>query len=243
MNRPRDTVEIIKSNKGKDKINVNGYLLCKDKNRGEVYYWICESRRSLGCNGRATTWLINNYHRLRKTTEHNHSADASRAAISKTCSNLKEMARNSNDQPVKIVQTVTANAAMEIAPCLPSRNALRQQVKHVRRILMPAEPETLNEFVLPPEFLITLNGQNFCHDVQVGEERILLFVTGANIVHLRNAEFWIMDGTFKTVPTIFRQLYSIHAAVNEGDNSSIMPLLYALMSSKSEELYTRLFEE
>lgn len=51
-----------------------------------------------------------------------------------------------------------------------------------------------------------------------------------------------MNGTFKTVPTIFKQLYTIHAPV-EGDNFHVLPLAYALMSSKSEKLYTRLFQD
>jgi len=51
-----------------------------------------------------------------------------------------------------------------------------------------------------------------------------------------------MDGTFDTVPTIFRQLYSIHASVG-GENSRILPLAYILMSRKSEVLYTRLFQD
>src|SRR5437763_6656314 len=50
-----------------------------------------------------------------------------------------------------------------------------------------------------------------------------------------------MDGTFKTVPTIFKQLYIIHGCVGGNENSRIMPLVYALMSSKSEECYRTLF--
>ncbi|CAF1202206.1 unnamed protein product [Rotaria sp. Silwood1] len=52
-----------------------------------------------------------------------------------------------------------------------------------------------------------------------------------------------MDGTFKTVPTLFRQLYSIHAPPGRNVNSRIVPLVYALMSVKSETLYQRLFQE
>jgi len=47
-----------------------------------------------------------------------------------------------------------------------------------------------------------------------------------------------MDGTFWTVPTIFRQLYILHTPVG-GDNFQLLPLAYALMSSKSE---IRLFQ-
>ncbi|CAB4493336.1 unnamed protein product [Rhizophagus irregularis] len=76
----------------------------------------------------------------------------------------------------------------------------------------------------------------------VGQERILLFTTRENIQHLANALFWIMDGTFKTVPTIFHQMYTIHAPVGAEDNSRILPLVYVLMTRKSEVLYRWLFE-
>ncbi|PKY57294.1 hypothetical protein RhiirA4_331280 [Rhizophagus irregularis] len=51
-----------------------------------------------------------------------------------------------------------------------------------------------------------------------------------------------MDGTFKTVPVIFSQLYTIHAPVG-GDNSRVLPLVYSLVTSKSVEIYRCLFEE
>jgi hypothetical protein len=75
------------------------------------------------------------------------------------------------------------------------------------------------------------------------DERILLFVADVNIVNLRNSSVWILDGTFKTVLTIFEQLYTIHAPMNDQNYSKTLPLLYSLMSSKSEEFYRRLFEE
>ncbi len=52
-----------------------------------------------------------------------------------------------------------------------------------------------------------------------------------------------MDGTFKTVPTIFKQLYTIHALILGTDANEVSPLVYTLMASKSQKIYTRLFEE
>ena len=51
-----------------------------------------------------------------------------------------------------------------------------------------------------------------------------------------------MDGTFKTVPLLFQQMYTIHAPVG-GENARVLPLVYALMMGKSEECYTQLFQE
>jgi len=53
----------------------------------------------------------------------------------------------------------------------------------------------------------------------------------------------MMDGTFKTVPTIFYQLYTIHAPVGAEDNFRILPIVYVLLTNKTEELYRHMFEE
>jgi hypothetical protein len=51
-----------------------------------------------------------------------------------------------------------------------------------------------------------------------------------------------MDGTFKTAPLLFSQLYSIHCEVG-GINSRILPIVWALITSKSENCYIASFEE
>ncbi|CAG8838419.1 587_t:CDS:2, partial [Cetraspora pellucida] len=70
------------------------------------------------------------------------------------------------------------------------------------------EPQSASDLTLPPSLCNTLS-----------------------------ASFWIMDGTFKTVLYIFCQLYTIHAPVGSESNSRILPLVYALMTHKSEEMY------
>ena len=51
-----------------------------------------------------------------------------------------------------------------------------------------------------------------------------------------------MDGTFKTVPLLFQQMYTIHAPVG-GENACVLPLVYVLMTGKSEECYTNVGAE
>ena len=53
-----DICEVVTSIRNKSKINVHGYLMIKDKNRKNRYYWSCEKRYALRCNGRATTFII-----------------------------------------------------------------------------------------------------------------------------------------------------------------------------------------
>lgn len=76
----------------------------------------------------------------------------------------------------------------------------------------------------------------------LGEDKILVFSTVCNIQKLSQSIFWIVDDTFKTVPTIFTQLYTIYAKVGFGDNSRVFPLIYVLMTSKREQCYNQMYQ-
>lgn len=236
--------EIVSTTRGQDKINVNGYLLVKDKSRNNTFYWCCEKRKTMRCNGRATTRLVDGEHHLRSTSDHNHAAEASRINVIRSVNTVKERARETSERPAQIIQTVAANSSREIHPYFPSRDALSQTVKRIRRSELPTEPESLDDLVIPENLTTTFDGSAFLiRDSNLGQNRILIFTTTSNIRYLEQSPFWIMDGTFKTVPTIFKQLYTIHGSVGGNDNSRIMPLVYALMSSKSEQCYRRLFQD
>ncbi|CAG8745413.1 8920_t:CDS:2, partial [Gigaspora rosea] len=132
----------------------------------------------------------------------------------------------------------------EIYFYVPSQNALRVRIKRIGRADMLVQPQNLNDIDVPDSLCSTLNSKNFLvRDSIIGEDGILLFITKANIQHLSRALYWIMDGTFKTIPTIFCQLYTIHAPIGIADNSRVLLLVYVLMTKKSEELYRALFQD
>ena len=50
-----------------------------------------------------------------------------------------------------------------------------------------------------------------------------------------------MNGTFSVVPKGLLQLYTIHVKISTNKNPTIKPLVYALMSNKTESSYESLF--
>ncbi|KFD48861.1 hypothetical protein M514_10224 [Trichuris suis] len=105
------------------------------------------------------------------------------------------------------------SALVDTAPCLPWTNALRCTIKRVRKLHRPVESRRLAEVEIPAALKVTLCGELFLvRDSAVGLGQILLFTTVANIRKLAHAAIWIMDGTFKTVPIVFYQLYTIHGS-------------------------------
>eukprot|EP00117_Sycon_ciliatum_P045118 scpid64432/ scgid32466/ len=69
-----------------------------------------------------------------------------------------------------------------------------------------------------------------------GEDRILLFSTDENLNLLETSESCYVDGTFKSVPKLFCQLYTIHARCD----GQVFPLVYALLPDKQRVTYDRL---
>jgi hypothetical protein len=69
-------------------LNVDGYLMVKNTNRGDLCYWCYEYRKSKNCNGFANTVLIVGQHHLRSTKEYNHVPDATRALMETTSADI-----------------------------------------------------------------------------------------------------------------------------------------------------------
>jgi len=103
--------EVVPSIHNKDKLNIHGYLMIKDKNQRDLYYWSCKKCNLLQCHRQATTKLIEDQHYLQHASDHNHAAEASRVNVIKTINVLKERAQQTNDKPVQIIQTIIADTS------------------------------------------------------------------------------------------------------------------------------------
>ena len=66
-----------------------------------------------------------------------------------------------------------------------------------------------------------------------GAKRIVIISTRRNIRYINGQEELYMDGTFKTCPYLFDQLYSIHGYVQH----TLQPLMITLLSKKTENTY------
>ena len=127
---------------------------------------------------------------------------------------------------------------------MPNKQALRKQISRIRNKDMPLQPQSLEEINVPIELRRTINDEVFiARDVEFDGERIMIFCASSNLQHLQDAEYWMMDGNSKTLPVLFLQMYTIHALVSGESNARVLPMVYALMTGKPEECYTRLFQE
>jgi hypothetical protein len=239
MNVP---VEVTVSERGRKKICVEGYLFWKMRNRENQFYWECDMKCSKNCRATAKTVLRNGEHYLEYAKQHQHAPRESGLDVSDLINQVKVRAGTSREKPIQIIRNVTRETSPEIRSLLPKDKALSMIIHRERHQNTPIEPEDRHQFNVPAQYMTTIDGRVFCRDLNFPNFRILMFVTDNNIFKLSNAECWLIDGTFKTVPGIFKQLFTIHAKVGD-TNGRVVPLFYALMTSKSERCYTQCFEE
>ena len=130
-------------------------------------------------------------------------------------------------------KSVCFNDKQTAAARLPTVHHLRRDIRHVRKrannsILVPLAAEDL---VIPDQYKTTSDGQDFLlYDSCPIATRILNFGTRENLNLMERSPHWFLDGTLKTAPSIFFQLYMIHALVSV----RTIPCVYALLPNKSQ---------
>ena len=94
--------------------------------------------------------------------------------------------------------------------------------------------------VIPREFSRTTEGVPFLvYDSGPGDDRLIIFASESALDFLANSSEWYCDGTFKVVPEIFYQLYTVHGE----HDGRIFPCVFALLPNKSQHTYERFFTE
>mgnify|MGYP003623240631 FL=1 len=119
--------------------------------------------------------------------------------------------------------------------CLPQRNALVRMISYQQNKLRPAIPTSLQDIVIEDPYNKTLQGDLFLiYDPGIiDDNRILMFTTLNNIRFLAESDTLFSDGTFKTVPNQFLQLFTIHGIVQQ----FVFPFVFCLTAKKNEHTY------
>jgi len=66
------------------------------------------------------------------------------------------------------------------------------------------------------------------------KNRILIFCTREGLELMSEYEHRLADGTFKSAPSIFTQIYTIHVS----KYSTVLPVVFALLPDKSTSTYS-----
>ncbi|CAF3363228.1 unnamed protein product [Rotaria sp. Silwood2] len=130
-----------------------------------------------------------------------------------------------------------SNTAIAI---LPSEREMNSGINKARRGITPIIPTT-QLFDIPKSYSKTLNKSEFLitDKMITRRQRILLFSTSEQLKMLFAAETIFMDGTFSTCPSMFDQVYTIHAI--KYDQS--FPCVFGLLPNRQKSTYHFMFRE
>ena len=229
----------------------NGYVYRHLRSRQQNHYYRCEMDE---CHGtailRGTAQCNDAGGNVSEGKPHSHEVEEGRVEILEMQQALREEGERSTAPPRAILQTHRQHVPVKASGNLPSEDSQRQLIQRARRRTYPREPPTKGEIEIPHRMQTTNEGERFLlfdtfdpDDPDIGadeaENRIIAFATERNLRLLAESEMWFLDGTFKACPQLFAQLYTINALVE----SRTFPLVYALLPSKTQEVYETLFRE
>ncbi|XP_057340603.1 uncharacterized protein LOC130677764 [Microplitis mediator] len=166
---------------------------------------------------------------------HDHPDDLVDVKAKRIRTNLKRRAVNDDVGPIAIIDNVVKNIRSPVIARLGSVASMQRTIQRARQGKVPKVKETvLADFTVPDELRCTSKNERFLlYDSGSRRNRCLIFSTDANWKKLSECEIWCGDGTFRTVPAMFQQMYSIYGVVGE----HTLPFVYVLSSSKSKSVY------
>ncbi|XP_057323660.1 uncharacterized protein LOC130666560, partial [Microplitis mediator] len=169
---------------------------------------------------------------------HDHSGSIVAVQVKIAKEKIKKKAIKSNDKPVDVVASSLRGVLSPVAANLPKILPLTRAVRRARNNNPNGEkivnPSTRAELVCKDEWKYTHNGDLFLiHDSGGDKKRFIVFTTQKSLNFLTTCEQWLGDGTFRTAPAIFTQIYVIHGL----KNGKTLPLVYLLAPNKTKVTY------
>ena len=176
---------------------------------------------------------------LKCVAEHHHSSCDTKPKICETLTKLKATALSSQETSSLIAATSASLSEDERAQ-LPLVSCLSRNIRKWHQIneVVPPLPVCRTGFIIPDEFRLLDSGEEFLQydSGEIDESRLLIFATDQGLDDLMHATHLAGDGTFKCVPKIYFQLFTLR--IQMGHFS--VPRLFALLPDKTEDTYNRL---
>jgi hypothetical protein len=188
------------------------YWKKRENANGQTVWWCCK-RDSFACPAVIKSAGLRV---VGSVPEHNHQGNSATAAARQAVGAMKDqVGQQPLVKPSAVVATVSSQITNDVLMALPKRTTLARALRHHRQAAnhvpgaapLPPAPTDLT-FSIPPLFSDFL-----LFDSGPGPHRLLMFGDIMLLDGLARADLWLADGTFKVVPSIFYQLYTIHLSL------------------------------
>lgn len=235
-------VEFGTSKRGKMTVIHNSYEYWKDRENAEgVVIWRCSKRQVFRC--KATIRTRGNQLQKGGTEEHTHNGNVSSCLARKAVGEMKQRMTETIATPSSSQGAVIATLPGHVMMALPKRSTLSRSLRRHRQIQqrVAAGNQTMMASPKDTNFEVPLRYQSFVlFDSGPGVDRLMILGDTNLLPSFARSSVWLADGTFRVVPVLFFQLYTIHFEYQGG----CAPVaLYCLLMDKSRSTYSRLLEE
>lgn len=114
---------------------------------------------------------------------------------------------------------------------------LKDRINRLKRKLRHDEPKTKEDITM--DFLSSVKCLNEDFVLHIEEDKsVIIFATDSSLRRLFSTTDWMADGTFKVVPALYLQLFTIFGNFY----GLYTPLMFALLSDKKQKTYSKLFK-
>lgn len=208
--------KIIDGRRGGRLLAVGGYVYSRNKVRGNIFYWRC-----CDCHLMVQTEFfdVNNPpDEIDVANENEHEHPTRDGTINKQVisSRMKDAVKTNPSAPLKRVYD--ASVAEEErrgnnVDDVPMFGQIQYQLKRVKSANVPAIPHDVQDVEIIGTWGLTWQGQ----DNLIGQDNdwgIILFGTSRNLRLLQHGDTIFADGTFRSCPRPYTQMFTIHVLVN-----------------------------
>lgn len=229
---------VISSQRGNDLLLYNGYKYNKQRvNLNGHTVWRCSKRKK--CN----VTLISNGELVIKEEKHKCEASEVDNEVRKKISKCIERAKNETTPVPSIYAEVVEefnNSGFDLVKKMPSYENLKKTLyKHRLKALQAKRTRfhRVEKVEVPGVFK-----QFLLADYMEKKNRVLRFASPKGRETLKTAKHFFGDGTFKSAPPPFTQLYAIHADTGSTEEANgIVPVCYAFLPNKKQKTYEIMF--
>ena len=151
---------------------------------------------------------------------------------------MREQVRAEPTIPIKrIYNSVTAahqnaGAAGAPAPQIPDFSQVKSTLYRVKASQCPPIPHNIQQVQINGMFVQPFLGERYLLHLDNGI-RVAIFATDFELRQMGNAQTLYVDGTFKTAPNPYKQLFTVHYEFMD----RVVPLAVAFLSGKTQPHY------
>lgn len=241
--------EIFKTKRGNPCLMVDGYLYRQHRKSEKNISWLCVKDKKNNCRGKLQTNLQNEV--LRKN-DHSCVPNLAEIEVRRKMEKCKKRAREDVSVPVSTIFNEELadiySKGYDFVTCTPSYKSAKTALCRERRKTLGTteNPDDANDINLTSSLLTLQDGESFLRlDFKNDDgKRILVFGGEEAKRLLENGETFFFDGTFKSCPRQFSQLYTIH--VDSGSShyeTNVNVVLFLLLPDKKRKTYEAALKE